>query len=66
MKRIKWKNMALLIILIICSYVILHDMYMLTIYTSITGKLTSWTLVGFTTFVISIITSGYIVEYFNK
>lgn len=66
MKRIKWKNMALLIILIVCSSVILKDMYMLTIYSSITGKLMGLSFIGIIELIICVLVGIKIIEYFDE
>ena len=36
--KIKWKNIALLGVLLLCAYIVAHDLFMLTIYSWITGK----------------------------
>lgn len=66
MKRIKWKNMALLIILILCSSVILKDMYMLTIYSSITGKLMGLSFIGIIELITCVLVGINIIEYFDE
>lgn len=66
MKKIKWKNMALLIILILCSSVILKDMYMLTIYSSITGKLMGLSFIGIIELIICVLVGIKIIEYFDE
>ncbi len=66
MKRIKWKNMALLIILILCSSVILKDMYMLTIYSSITGKLMGLSFIGIIELITCVLVGVNIIEYFDE
>ena len=66
MKKIKWKNMALLIILILCSSVILKDMYMLTIYSSITGKLMGLSFIGIIELITCVLVGVNIIEYFDE
>lgn len=66
MKKIKWKNMALLIILILCSSVILKDMYMLTIYSSITGKLMGLSFIGIIELIACVLVGVNIIEYFDE
>ena len=66
MKRIKWKNMTLLIILIVCSSVILKDMYMLTIYSSITGKLMGLSFIGIIELITCVLVGINIIEYFDE
>lgn len=66
MKRIKWKNMALLIILILCSSVILKDVYILTIYSSITGKLMGLSFIGIIELITCVLVGIKIIEYFDE
>lgn len=66
MKKIKWKNMALLIILIMCSSVILKDVYMLTIYSSITGKLMGLSFIGIIELMVCVLVGINIIEYFDE
>lgn len=66
MKRIKWKNMALLIILILCSSVILKDVYILTIYSSITGKLMGLSFIGIIELITCVLVGINIIEYFDE
>ena len=66
MKRIKWKNMALLIILILCSSVILKDVYILTIYSSITGKLMGLSFIGIIELIACVLVGIKIIEYFDE
>lgn len=63
--KIKWKNVALAIVFLICAYVVLHDMFMLTIYSWITGQMVGWTWLGFLTFILAIAVGGEIFEYFE-
>lgn len=62
--KIKWKNIALLGVLLLCAYIVAHDLFMLTIYSWITGKYIGWTWVGFLTFLIAFAVGGEIVDYF--
>lgn len=62
--KIKWKNIALLGSLLLCAYIVAHDLFMLTIYSWITGKCIGWTWFGFVTFLIVFALGGKIVEYF--
>lgn len=66
MKKIKWKNMALLIILMVCISVILKDMYMLTIYSSITGKLMGLSFIGIIELIACVLVGIKIIEYFDE
>lgn len=51
MKRVKWRNVMKLLVMLIAASVVIYDMYKLTIYSFITDKLGSWTWYGFTTFI---------------
>ncbi len=62
--KIKWKNIALLIVLLMCAYIVGHDLFMLTIYSWITGRMAGWTWFGFLTFLLAFAIGGEIVEYF--
>lgn len=56
---------ALAIVFIFCAYIVLHDLYMLTIYSWITGKMAGWTWYGFITFILACMTISVIWDYFN-
>lgn len=62
--KIKWKNVALLGVLLLCAYIVGHDFFMLTIYGWITGQMLGWTWFGFLTFIIAFAVGGEIIEYF--
>lgn len=62
MKKIKWKNLFKLVILLICISTILHDLYMLTIHSIIHNVTVSWTNYGLLTFVLSGLLSEYLIE----
>lgn len=64
--KIKWKNVALLLVLIICASVIIHDTFMVTIYSWITGRLVGWTWFGLLTYFLAFAISGEIIEYFEE
>ncbi len=66
MKKINWINVIKLIIAIICLCTILHDAYMLTIYSSITGKLYGWSWIGFITFIFCLYYIGYFYVDFEE
>ena len=53
MKRIKWKNVTYLLLLIISLSVIIHDFYKLALEPIFTGYLTTLTLFGVITLSIS-------------
>lgn len=62
--KIKWKNVLLLILLLISLGVALYDTYILTINSWITSEIATWTWYGFITFIIAFITMEKIGEYF--
>lgn len=62
MKKIKWKNLFKLVILLICVSTIIHDFYMLTVYSWIKNVTVSWSSFGLLTFVLSGLLSEYLFE----
>ena len=48
--KLNWKNIGKVIVFIICLGFIMYDFYMLMIYPFMSGRLVSWTLIGFITF----------------
>lgn len=51
MKKIKWLNIALLGILMLCGYVVLHDIFMIAIRPLFSGYFMGWTWYGLITFI---------------
>lgn len=66
MKKIKWVNVLKIILFMVCLGIILHDVYMLTIYSSITGKLCTYTWFGFLTFLIACMGAGLLYLDFDE
>ncbi len=66
MKKIKWKNVFKALIFVFCICTILHDFYMLSIYSFITGKLCSLTWFGIITLFINFIVAGVIYDDFEE
>ena len=66
MKKVKWLNVIKLIIFAFCVGSICRDIYMLTIYSTITGNLVGWTWIGFITFILFIIVAGIIYDDFKE
>ena len=64
-RRINIKTLAVLIIAAISAYVILHDVYMLSIHSWITKTTYSWTWLGFFTWIISVVALDFCYEYIN-
>lgn len=57
--KIKWKNLFKFILLLLCISVIVHDFYMLSIYSIIHKVTVTWSWYGLLTFVLS----GFLSEY---
>lgn len=55
MKKLNWKHLSLLIILVICIGIVLHDIYLIGVACWISSKLYGFTFFGFITFVVAII-----------
>ena len=66
MKKIKWRNVGKLFVFIISTITVLHDLYMVTVYTTLTGKLMGWTYFGFITFCIALYFAYTIYEDFKN
>ena len=64
--KIKWGNVFKALIFVFCVGMILHDFYMLTIYSFITGNFCSLTWFGVITLFINIIIAGGIYEDFEE
>jgi len=64
--KIKWVNVIKLIVFIFCISMILHDIFMLTIYGWVTGNLYGWTWLGFITFILFCSIAGMIYEDFEE
>ena len=63
--KIKWKNVALLIALLLCAILVIHDVYIIIIQPWINGKMAGWTWFGFGTFILAVAIGGAIIEYFD-
>ena len=64
--KIKWGNIGLLALLLLCASVVIHDLFMLTIYSWISGNMYGWTWFGFLTFILAFAVGGEINEYYNR
>lgn len=62
--KIKWLNVGLLIILILCAALVLHDLYIIVIQPWINGKMAGWTWFGLFIFIGAFFIGGAIIEYF--
>lgn len=64
--KIKWGNIGLLALLLLCASIVIHDLFMLTIYSWISGNMYGWTWFGFITFILAFAVGGEIIEYFYE
>ena len=65
-KKIKWINVVKAIVFVFCISMILHDVFMLTIGSWISGNLYGWTWFGFLTFILFCGIAGIIYEDFEE
>ena len=65
MRKIKWGNVAKAVIFIGCMVVVLHDMYMLSIGSMISGNLYGWTPLGLATFILCFLIACSIFDDFE-
>lgn len=64
--KIKWWNVLKALLFIFCVGMILHDFYMLTIYSFVSNKLCSLTWFGLITLFINIIIASAIYDDFEE
>lgn len=62
--KIKWDNVALLVVLLFCIFVVVHDLFIITIYPWIYGDVVGWTWFGLITFILAFAFGTEIIEYF--
>lgn len=62
LKRVKWLNVLKIVGFIGCLALIVHDLFMVTVYGWITSNMVGWTWFGFATFVAAIMTAGTIFD----
>lgn len=60
--KFKWKNLLKIMILTACFSVVVHDLYMLTIYSWINHVSTTWTAFGGLTFLFACFLADYIFD----
>lgn len=65
MKKIKWKNVFIAMLLLISAGLIVHDLFMLTIYPIITSYTTTLSVFGCLTLGLAIYIFSNCYEYFN-
>lgn len=64
--KIKWVNVIKAIIFVFCISMILHDVFMLTFASWITGNFYGWTWFGFLTFILFCTIASMIYEDFEE
>lgn len=64
-RNIKWRNIALTIILLICALIVIHDLYVIVLEPFVTSMVRGWTWYGLGTFIIALIVGGCILDYFS-
>lgn len=62
MKKLNYKNIIRLTIMVIALLVVVHDLYMVMFSQFATGYLASWSIYGFITFVIAVVISTKMAE----
>lgn len=65
MKKIKWKNIIIATLFLISGGLIVHDLFMLTIYSIITSYTTTLSVFGCLTLGLAIYVFSNCCEYFN-
>ena len=66
-RKIKWKNVIKLNVMLICLLIVIRDIYMVSISQFFTGELVGWTWYGFFGFIVSFFTFGNLYDsLFNK
>lgn len=63
-RKINKKNVILLMLLLICTALVIHDLYFILIQPIINGQSAGWTYFGFITFILAIFLGGNIIDYF--
>lgn len=62
--KIRWDNVALLIILLFCIVIVFHDIYLIIIQPLINGQFACWTWLGLIIFMPALVIGGLIIDYF--
>lgn len=65
-RRIKWGNVFEALIFIACIILILHDFWMLTVHSWITGEVLGWTWYGIITFFVTNVFASLIWDDFKE
>lgn len=64
--KIRWGNVGLMCILIICFLIVANDIYVIFIQPWITGIEAGWTWFGLITFLLAFFIGGVILDYFME
>lgn len=65
-RKIKWSNILKFIVLISSLLLIIHDIFMITVYGWVTNNMASWTWFGFVTFVLAVVVVILILDDFDE
>lgn len=65
-KRIKWGNIIKTIIFLFSLFIVINDIYIMFISQYFTGKLATWTYIGFITFAFSLYYVMSFIEDFKE
>lgn len=65
-RKINWINVIKAVVFIFCISMIIHDIFMLTVYGWITGNLYGWSWFGFLTFILFCSIACIIYEDFDE
>ena len=61
-KKVKWLNVLEALLFLGSLAVIIHDLFMVTVYSWFTSQLVGWTWFGFGTFILAFMVAGLIFE----
>lgn len=62
--KIRLGNLALMLLMISCFFLMIHDFYMMTIFSYVTGSTVGWTWFGFGTFLLAASVGSILYDYF--
>ncbi|MBO6243612.1 MAG: hypothetical protein J6O41_03475 [Clostridia bacterium] len=66
MKKIKWLNVMKFVMFVFCVSILLHDLYVISIKSWITGYQASFTIYGFITFLLLFTISSFLYDDFEE
>lgn len=64
-RKINFENIFISFIVVICFAIVVHDVYMITVYSWIKGTVVQFTALGLVTFVVALITCAFFSCYLN-